>query len=29
VDLPLAEELAGISIKGIDWVRFALENNNS
>ncbi|MCD6583232.1 MAG: hypothetical protein J7K71_00890 [Candidatus Omnitrophica bacterium] len=29
VDLPRAEELAGVSIKGLDWVRFALKNRPS
>ena len=29
VDLPQAEELAGFSTKGIDWVRFALKNRFS
>ena len=29
VDLSQTEELAGISVKGLDWVRFALKNSNS
>jgi len=29
VDLPRAEELTGVSTKGLDWVRLSLKNSNS